>query len=308
MNKCLVIGGCNIDIIAKSNQPLIKQNSNIGTVSITFGGVSRNIGENMALLGEHIYYSTVFSDDYFGKILYQKCLDDHFNLNYSKIVSNYNTSTYLAVLNQDNDMDIGINDMEIINALVVSDLKKILCDFDEDDFVIVDTNLSIECLTYILEHKHYHVALDPISIDKVGKINNLVQYIDIFKPNLYEAIELTGLDDPLTSIKKLVDLGIKEVCLTLNKDGVLYYNNGVYKRQFINQDIIINNATGAGDCFLAVYVTYRKRGYAIDEAITLSMVASALKLGCATSVNGLMNDDYLKEHIKDYNIEMEEIC
>ena len=50
----LLFGGSNIDYIGTSDEKLIDGVSNIGSVSISFGGVMRNIAENLARLGNHI--------------------------------------------------------------------------------------------------------------------------------------------------------------------------------------------------------------------------------------------------------------
>jgi pseudouridine kinase len=51
MKDILVIGGSNIDYLAKSSHPLIMEDSNIGSLKTAFGGVGRNIVENLARLG-----------------------------------------------------------------------------------------------------------------------------------------------------------------------------------------------------------------------------------------------------------------
>ena len=65
----LLIGGSNIDYIATSKDKLIKKVSNIGTVSISFGGVMRNIAENLARLGNKIDFLTAIGDDANGKAM-----------------------------------------------------------------------------------------------------------------------------------------------------------------------------------------------------------------------------------------------
>ena len=47
-----VIGAVNVDIIASSYVRLIHQDSNPGTVKISYGGVGRNIAENLCRLNQ----------------------------------------------------------------------------------------------------------------------------------------------------------------------------------------------------------------------------------------------------------------
>ena len=81
----LLIGGSNIDYIATSKDKLIKKVSNIGTVSISFGGVMRNIAENLARLGNKIDFLTAIGDDANGKAM----KDDLESLGINVIVITY---------------------------------------------------------------------------------------------------------------------------------------------------------------------------------------------------------------------------
>ena len=57
MEKVILIGGSNIDYIGTSKEELISNVSNVGTVSISFGGVMRNICENLLRLNNKITFT-----------------------------------------------------------------------------------------------------------------------------------------------------------------------------------------------------------------------------------------------------------
>ena len=50
----VVVGGVNVDIGGRSFAPLIGADSNPGTVSVSLGGVGRNIAHNLSLLGADV--------------------------------------------------------------------------------------------------------------------------------------------------------------------------------------------------------------------------------------------------------------
>ena len=58
-----VVGGVNMDIGGRSDHALVPQDSNPGTVSMSLGGVGRNIAHNMSLLELDVRLLTVFGDD-----------------------------------------------------------------------------------------------------------------------------------------------------------------------------------------------------------------------------------------------------
>ena len=45
------IGGANVDMHGRSDRMMIMRDSNPGTLSVSLGGVCRNICENLTLLG-----------------------------------------------------------------------------------------------------------------------------------------------------------------------------------------------------------------------------------------------------------------
>lgn len=308
MNKWLIIGGSNIDIFGKSEKELTKYDSNQGKVSMTYGGVGRNIAHNLRILDQKISFMSAFSQDDFGKMLYQDCQRLKMDLKYSKVVNDYNTSIYLAILNGSNDMEVAINDMGIINVINIDDIKEVLKDFNKDDLVIVDTNLDVEIIEYILKNKNYLIAMDPISTNKIYKLKGLLKYIDIFKPNIYEALAISDSDHLLDSAKNIIESGVKELCITLNKDGVLYYDKGKVYQMRVSENINVVNTTGAGDAFFACYLYYRFRLDSIEEAVKYALVYSIMTLEVQETVNEKIEKEVLINRVKRTFFIKEEKC
>ncbi|MFK5882999.1 MAG: PfkB family carbohydrate kinase, partial [Candidatus Izemoplasma sp.] len=65
--KVLVIGAQNIDIFAKTDTEYTLKDSNISKIHLAYGGVGRNIAENLNRLGHQVHFMTVFGDDDFSK-------------------------------------------------------------------------------------------------------------------------------------------------------------------------------------------------------------------------------------------------
>ncbi len=106
----------------------------------------------------------------------------------------------------------------------------------------------------------------------------------IIKPNLYELEKLTGKtlssnNDIIDEAKKLLQKGIKEVIVSMGKDGVLYIsNNKVYKVTV--PSVQVESTVGAGDSFVAGY------SYALDNNFKLTKAlryaASVATASCKT--------------------------
>jgi len=65
----VAIGGSNVDILGKSNNKIVLNESNPSEIIITPGGVVRNIAENIVLLKNECHLITVFGNDDFGNYL-----------------------------------------------------------------------------------------------------------------------------------------------------------------------------------------------------------------------------------------------
>ena len=67
MANITVIGGINIDIEGSPFKPLVKEDSNPGRIEMSFGGVGRNIVENVARAGGSAAMISVVGEDHMGQ-------------------------------------------------------------------------------------------------------------------------------------------------------------------------------------------------------------------------------------------------
>ena len=182
-SKVYVIGGANIDLYVRSTKELVLRDSNPALMELGFGGVGRNIAENLIKHNEEVEFISIFADDYFGGVLYEDCLKKGLKLNYSLKKKDFNTSMYLAILDRENDLYLGMSDMRIIESLTIKDLEKLKDTISDDDYLVVDTNLNEELISCILnEFKGIKVS-DAISANKVHRLKNNLNRIDILKLN-----------------------------------------------------------------------------------------------------------------------------
>src|SRR3989304_7686515 len=71
-SQVLVIVSAGVDIVGRPSAGLLDQTSNPGQVRVSFGGVARNVAENLARLGTSVALITAVGDDPQGQAL----LDD----------------------------------------------------------------------------------------------------------------------------------------------------------------------------------------------------------------------------------------
>ena len=109
----VVVGGVNVDIGGRSFAPLVAADSNPGIVSISLGGVGRNIAHNLALLGADVHLLSAYGDDVNGERVAASCSELGIDLSHALRVAGGTTSTYLYLTDEHGEMALAVSDMEI---------------------------------------------------------------------------------------------------------------------------------------------------------------------------------------------------
>jgi pseudouridine kinase len=94
-------------------------------VRTSFGGVSRNVAENLARLGQPVSLITVVGNDDFGKKLLEQATSLGIDVHACIQTSEFNTASYLAILTDNGRLQYGLDDMRILALLSPDYLKKI---------------------------------------------------------------------------------------------------------------------------------------------------------------------------------------
>ena len=177
--RIFVIGGANLDIYAKVDKDtVVLYDSNPAHVSFSYGGVARNIVENIANMHAEPYFVSIFGKDAMGQGMYNDLKNKGVKLDYSIVDEKRPTSSYLAILNAD-DMYVACSDMTLIENMKVEQLEKLKDVIQEDDYVVFDANLSVNIINYICVGLKGIKIFDAISTTKVTKINDLLDNQDI---------------------------------------------------------------------------------------------------------------------------------
>jgi len=307
MKKTYVIGGANVDIVGVPNQPLRQADSNPGKISISFGGVGRNIAENLAYLKDEVHLVSIFGDDALGHLCFDFCKKIGIKMDDSFFSQTTSTSTYMAVMDHRRDMHLAISDMEILQELDLKRLATTVSKIDPDDLCVIDTNLDRESIRFLCENIRCPLILDPISTVKAEKAKELLGYFTMIKPNRYEAEVLCGF--PLqndTDMKRAVNYflaeGVKEVIISLGEDGIIAGDgNQIIKMKMTPVSIV--NATGGGDSFVGAYVHAMQSEMPFIDRLTFAIATSVLTIGSSQTVDPELSIERIRLLIENSLIE-----
>ena len=285
--KILVIGACNIDIVATSEQPIVEHDSNIGTIQISLGGVAKNIATNLHYLNSDIHFLTLIGNDGFTEL--QRLALDEIGLDYHQsFVRDVVSSTYVSVHDSDGEMVTAVNDMRAFELLGKTDFESIHNYIEAFDMIVMDTNLSEAALNYLIkEYQNKMIIIDGVSQSKVTRVKHLLPYIDLLKVNLYELNSLLEVEncDIIKGVKRLYDLGLK-TCLVSSSDHPIVYNvkDEIHQSNPYQKTNIVSTL-GAGDALLAGTIYQLANGKNMHDAVNFGKIVASKTLEVVESCN-----------------------
>jgi len=294
MKKCLVLGGTNIDIMGYSYNPIVKNDSNPGSVGFSYGGVGRNIAVNMKQMGLDVRMITAFGNDSFKDLLVNDFKSYDIEVSHSVFSDKYPSSVYLCVLDDDKELDLAINSMEVINEIDNQEfLESKLPYINEHDFVLIDGNLSEEAIKYLVHHIDAKIVVDGVSSIKVVKFKEVLGFIDTLKINTLEAqaltqVSITDEGSLLRAGQALVKKGVKNVFITDGANGSYVFDQSSHYKFGIKVDGIVN-VTGAGDTFTAGVVYGLSQNFSNEETLKFSSMAAKYTLQSAKTISEELN-------------------
>lgn len=261
----VVVGGAAWDIKARSVDLAVDQTSNPARVSRTPGGVGRNIAEGIARLNNHVHLVAAIGPDSEGSELSAHTAKAGVDM--SQIIrSSEPTGSYLAALDHDGELLIGMGDFAATDSLTVPDLLGAKETLARAEIVVIDANLPAEVVDWILlvcAKAEVNVLIEPVSVAKAARIAPLLNQnhpVFVITPNLDELSALVGFEvgpgeaDITSAARELHHRGVEHVWVSLGPKGsILISRNGETQSiPAINATVV--DVTGAGDSMTAGFV------------------------------------------------------
>lgn len=114
-----------MDIQGKSYSTVVRYDSNPGSVTISFGGVGKNIAENINKLGINSKFVTALGDDIYGKNIKEYLNNQNLDISDSLFLKNQQTSMYVSILNDDKEMEMAVSSTDICKNITPEFLETI---------------------------------------------------------------------------------------------------------------------------------------------------------------------------------------
>ncbi|MBQ3323661.1 MAG: carbohydrate kinase family protein [Muribaculaceae bacterium] len=295
--RITVIGAANVDITASPIGRYVPCDSNPSRVEIAFGGVGRNIAHNLCLMGEQVRLFTVFGDDSIALSLRDDCRRVGMTVDPILEVAGARSNYFICVNDHNGEMQAGAADMELMSHLTTEMVETYIDSINASDAVVTDCNLSEDVLRYLVERCTVPFYVDATSAAKAMKIKAILDVSRsapiIVKVNQLEAVALSGIKGDVEAMARwFVEKGVTRIYITMGARGV-YCHDGSQSHVEPSQAVMVVNATGAGDAFMAAVVHAELSGATMQEVCSMGVKAAALALQSKNAVNDNIKKLYL---------------
>lgn len=285
MKNILVVGATNIDVIAKSYNKIKLYDKNPGKTTFSYGGVARNICENIARLDVGLTFATIIGSDEIGKGAIKYLNDLNVEVIYKQ--SSLPTSTFISVLDKDADNYISISSMDIYDELDKQFLENI--DYARYDLIISDANSTR--VAKALASKNTKLFIDATSDAKAKNIKEIINDINYLKCTKTEMMEIFDTTDILNVVDKYNHLTL----IITDKSNPVIYNVGkeIFTKEVETKEVV--NAIGAGDSFSAGIVYGLHHNYSLEKCVDIAIKVAGHSVTQESTVSKNLNRELIGE-------------
>lgn len=327
-----VFGAAAVDVLAKPGNQGSSQESQLvglsipGEITISAGGVGRNMAETLAKFGLVPTLVTVLGTgkgisqpsnqpDSFGTYLINDCKKKGIVLA-ATLAQNEPTAVYSALSYSDGKFRGGVAHMGIFEHLTPNIVARYENAMRQAQLIVVDANIPAATISHILAFARKNgipTFAEPTSAAKavaLARIPN-VQDITFMKPNLTELtafVQATSTSSPDSTSPTDVDAmlkylletrGLNHVILTQGPNGVkLATRNGLSSNIVelpIEESTNVIDFNGAGDSLAAGFIFGRLSGLDNETALRLGIRAARITSESSLSVSPLLGPSLLYE-------------
>lgn len=262
MGRTAVIGVVFVDVKGFPHGKYISTGRNIGDVKIVHGGVSRNVAQNLANVGNDVTFITLFEPDALGSGVRANLAANGVDLTYA-IEAPAGMGMWLAVMDENGDLAGSISrqpDSSRLDALFQERGDEIMQNCD-DVVLEIDMRASIADRVFELAGKHrrdIYVIVGNMGV--ILKRQALLSRARLIVMNEIEAGLLFGCTLDPADPERVLEVtrieakkrDLKQIVVTLGVHGSIYFDSRNGDAGFVPAEPTrLVDSTGAGDAFFS---------------------------------------------------------
>ncbi len=303
-NPIICIGAALVDELIHASSELLLATTNDAVVTKTAGGVSRNIAQQLAIIGVPVQLISVFGNDSDGDWLKKTCTTAGVKLDAS-ITKEGLSGKYTGILNVDGSLFSAFLTNAANHLITPEHLAAHTDLLKTASYLLGDANLSVETVEWLLDFSKtagIPFILEPVSVPPARKFKDVkLSGLYLITPNEDELPVLCSDKAFLTQlqVEELLNKGIQNVWLHNGKQGSARYS----KEQTISlhaPDIEVVDCTGAGDGSLSGYLLGKYLGKNEMDCMKLAHTLSAEILQVNGAIATHLTQAILLDHVSKY--------
>lgn len=262
MGRTAVIGVVFVDVKGFPHGKYIPTGRNIGDVKIVHGGVSRNVAQNLANVGNDVTFITLFEPDALGSGVRANLAANGVDLTYA-IEAPAGMGMWLAVMDENGDLAGSISrqpDSSRLDALFQERGDEIMQNCD-DVVLEIDMRASIADRVFEIAEKHrrdIYVIVGNMGV--ILKRQALLSRARLIVMNEIEAGLLFGCTLDPADPERVLEVtrieakkrDLKQIVVTLGVHGSIYFDSRNGDAGFVPAEPTrLVDSTGAGDAFFS---------------------------------------------------------
>ena len=282
MNKIIVIGSSNTDMVVRSEQLPRPGESVVGRDFIMAGGgKGANQAVAVARMGHRVIFAAALGQDIFGDAAVESYRQ--FGIDTSYIVRK-DAPSGVALIMVDGagqnsiSVDLGAN-----NLLSAEDVMEVLEQIEAEDLVLLQLEVpmaTVDAVVDIASAKGARVVLNPAPAGVVSE--KTLSKLYLITPNQTEAQTLTGVEvadeqSAELAAKALIAKGVSRVVITMGSIGAYLYENGVGEI-IPARKVAAVDTTAAGDVYNGAMCVALAEGQTLKNALAFATKASAISV------------------------------
>jgi pseudouridine kinase len=289
------IGAANLDRKLRSNGALALRTSNPASAVESFGGVARNIAENLARLGTQVALLTATGKDSSGAALLAHAEALGIDTRGALTLDDAASGTYTAVLDQDGEMVVALADMALYDRIDAAFVASRQAQLASSSLLVADLNLPLDTVEALrLEAKRIDAPLVLVAVSepKMARLPRELDGVSLLILNAGELATRVGrplarVDELKAAMRDVQAQGARDLVVTRGAEGVLLTTpDGILHLPAQAADVV--DVTGAGDAFAAAVcwslLQSPDQEHALELACRRGLALSALTLGVAETV------------------------
>jgi pseudouridine kinase len=273
------IGGAHLDRHGVLRGPLVLGTSNPGDVRVEFGGVARNVAENLARLGRKVTLLSRVGDDDAGRQVLRHAEGIGIDTGLVTVSEARPTASYTAILENSGELVLGLVDRDIYTEITPALVEPMVARLDEHELWFIDANTPAETINWLLTRAGERpAAVDAVSVVLARGLRPLLPRIPILFANVAQAASVAGVEaqlDAAQAATALQQLGARAGIVTAGAAGIAVWRDGEVQSLHA-LPARPRDVTGAGDALVAGTLFGLSQGAGLAEAAQLGLAAAAI--------------------------------